>query len=92
METKSIQNGRFKATKVNEKRAVIDGLVIFRHRDGIAFELNGQLTSVNDKEKSRRGNPDLYHKLNNILLDLGIELGDYKPVEKPNGNLEDDLE
>ena len=52
---------------------------IFRHKDGIAFEFNGQLTSVNDRGKdSVRGINDLYNKLNDILLELGIAEGEYE--------------
>ena len=77
VEKKTIENGRFKATYYNEKSAIIDGLRIFRHKSGIAFEINGKLTSINDNPTSARGNPNLYNKLNEILLELGVEEGEY---------------
>ena len=79
MEMKTIEKGRFKATYHNDKTAYLDGVKIFRHKDGIAFEFNGQLTSVNDRGKdSVRGINDLYNKLNDILLELGIAEGEYE--------------
>ena len=83
MDKKTIENGRFKATYHNDKTAYLDGVKIFRHKDGIAFEFNGQLTSINDKGKnSVRGANDLYNKLNAILLELGVEEGEYEKKRK----------
>ncbi|MCA0986563.1 hypothetical protein [Guptibacillus algicola] len=83
MENKTIEKGRFKARYHNEKTAYIDGLKIFRHKDGIALEFNGQLTSVNDRGKeSIRGNNDLYNKLNEVLLELGVEDGEYEKAKR----------
>lgn len=83
MGKKTIENGRFKATYHNEKAAYLDGVKIFRHKDGIAFEFNGQLTSINDRGKnSIRGANDLYKKLNAILLELGVEEGEYEKKKK----------
>ncbi|WP_144497210.1 hypothetical protein [Bacillus toyonensis] len=83
MDKKTIENGRFKATYHNEKTAYLDGVKIFRHRDGIAFEFNGQLTSINDRGKSSvRGANDLYNKLNAILLQLGVEEGEYEKKKR----------
>lgn len=82
MEKKTIQNGRFKATYHNENSVIIDGLRIFRHASGIAFEINGKLTSINDNPTSARGNPNLYNKLNEILLELGVEEGEYENSKK----------
>ena len=67
---------------------------IFRHKDGIAFEFNGQLTSVNDRGKdSVRGINDLYNKLNDILLELGIAKGEYeKKKEEKEKKLQKDVD
>lgn len=83
VEVKIIEKGRFRAKYHNEITAYLDGVKIFRHKDGIALEFNGKLTSVNDRGKdSVRGNNDLYNKLNEILLELGISEGDYEKLKK----------
>ncbi len=92
VEKKTIQNGRFKATYHNEKSAIIDGLRIFRHTSGIAFEINGKLTSINDNPTSVRGNPNIYNKLNEILLELGVEEGEYEKLKKEKTEIPNDME
>ncbi len=39
MDKKTIENGRFKATYHNEKTAYLDGVKIFRHKDGICIRI-----------------------------------------------------
>ena len=78
----TIEKGIFKATYIGEKTAQLDGVRIWRHENGIALKINGKLTSVNDKGKeSVRGNNDLYNKLNEVLLALGIEEGEYEKTK-----------
>jgi hypothetical protein len=54
----------------------LDGVRIWRHESGIALKINGKLTSVNNNPTSKRGNPSLYDKLNEVLLELGIKEGE----------------
>lgn len=81
-EVSKIEKGTFKATYIGEKTAQLDGVRIWRHENGIALKINGKLTSVNDNPTSKRGNPSLYDKLNEVLLELGIEEGEYEKSKK----------
>ena len=58
-------------TKIS-KTIKLKNVAIFRHKfkaNDIAIRIGGGLTSVNNIEGSKRCHPNLYDKLNKILID-----------------------